>query len=112
MPSEPQGRSEILIWSFSRDSKRSERLRTLVWQKEVEILQTILDAGIRSGEFNASRAQALPEIVFMLLRSCHINTRRNAGLTGLSYTQIVNFIVGSIVSDQSYTVQAIDNYHT
>ncbi|MDE7408270.1 MAG: TetR/AcrR family transcriptional regulator [Muribaculaceae bacterium] len=93
---EQQERQDISIWSFSRDSKRAEKLRTLVWHKEIAILQSILKVGVESGEFDPDQALILPDIIFMLLRSFNAGLRRVIGSATPTTEQIAKYIVGSV----------------
>ncbi len=53
---------------FSMDLFRSERMRRIVGEKEESMLVEILEAGARSGEFDAEQASRLERSLYAMIR--------------------------------------------
>lgn len=61
----------------SRDLKRLDRIRHLVSLKEQEIMGTILDTGVASGEFDKAQAERLPALLRVIAQGLDIGYLRD-----------------------------------
>lgn len=61
-------RHDSLLTIFVRDVRRIDRIRRTVSDKEREILDAILDEGVRAGVFDPVQAKALPGMTSLLFR--------------------------------------------
>lgn len=89
---------------FYRDLRRIDRIRKLVSEKEKEIFNSIIEEGIKSGEFEIEQAKRLPSLVKMLLQGndyfnikADIEERQQ---TAKLITEAVNYIVHGILIEK------------
>lgn len=89
---------------FYRDLRRIDRIRKLVSEKENEIFNSIIEEGIKSGEFEIEQAKRLPSLVKMLLQGndyfnikADIEERQQ---TAKLITEAVNYIVHGILIEK------------
>lgn len=86
---------------FNRDIKRVERIRRIVFSKEIEILKSILDEGVAKLEFIPMQAQRLTSLIQMILQGLDFSyLRDNATETNnielTANSNIVKFIIEGI----------------
>lgn len=62
------GRQDPIRSLFSRDLRRIDRVRRLASSKEMEILNEILDRGVREGVFDANQGKRLPELLKLIMQ--------------------------------------------
>lgn len=86
---------------FYRDLRRIDKIRKLVSEKEKEILNSIIQEGIDSGEFDIEQAKRLPSLVKMLLQgNDYFNLKADTEerlQTADLISEAVNYIVQGIL---------------
>lgn len=89
---------------FYRDLRRIDRIRKLVSEKEKEIFNSIIEEGIKSGEFEIEQAKRLPSLVKMLLQgNDYFNIKvdiEERQQTAKLITEAVNYIVHGILIEK------------
>ncbi len=86
---------------FSRDMKRVDRIRKLASIKELEILRTILDDGVKAGQFIECQCTRLVSLFQMILQGIDLSYLRDNATDSTtndleSQSKAINFIIEGI----------------
>lgn len=90
-------RQESLYSYFSLDLKRFNRIRRLTLIKETEILQTILNEGKQSGEFNPNQTAKLSSFVNIIFQGADIAIHKDYSSETTEKTNIEDTIIEFII---------------
>lgn len=95
--------TEKLRSLFNMDMNRIERIRKLALVKENEILQSILEQGVRTGSFDSRQARRFPSTLVIVMEGLYYsyvkNNFENIGLQPQGIEdKIADFLVNGLIS--------------
>ncbi len=96
--SQTLGRPDPIRSLFSRDLRRIDRVRRLASAKEMEILNEILDRGVREGVFYSEQGKRLPELLRLIMQgndmiSISDHTAGHMQYPSIAHADIIDFII-------------------
>ncbi len=96
--SQTLGRPDPIRSLFSRDLRRIDRVRRLASAKEMEILNEILDRGVREGVFYSEQGKRLPELLRLIMQGNDMilisdHTAGHMQYPSIAHADIIDFII-------------------
>lgn len=72
-----QSDNPMLRTLFIREVKRMERIRNMAIEKELDLIQNILDEGLESGEFSSETVDSVYMAMLMMFQGIELSYMRN-----------------------------------